>query len=84
VADSKRVHITGRRSLGNPLVESHTVVSFHVSLELETWHRHPIFSMISTSVAPFFRCRSATTWAVLLTETRKPRDGAFRQVPALP
>src|ERR1035441_4208192 len=36
----------------------------------------PIWSMISASVAPFFRCSSATTWAVLLPSRGPDSDFA--------
>src|ERR1035437_9159009 len=37
----------------------------------------PIFSMISASVAPFFRWSMATTWAVLLPSRGPALSGAF-------
>jgi hypothetical protein len=39
------------------------------------WRCHPIWSMISWSVAPFFRRSIATTWAVLLPS--RARAGSF-------
>src|ERR1035437_8944067 len=44
---------------------------------------HPIFSMISTSVAPFFLWSMATTWAVLLPSRGPALSSAFAGFGAL-
>src|ERR1019366_6913451 len=43
----------------------------------------PIFSMISASVAPFFRWSMATTWAVLLPSRGPALSGVFAALGAL-